>query len=148
MKTSSPALDKMFSTSTPCQSASHKMNDRHPGGLKLFVDHRPGRGDLKTCPGPSSAGSLDRRKANIHLPASIKQPRSLSVTQIMPGNGTSSTLMAKKIVPASISSFCTLTRRAPRMLPDPEASKHFKISQSSPNVDTSDVSFKLILSID
>jgi hypothetical protein len=147
MKGSNTNLDKMFSsaiTSTPCHSVNLKNKDNvkspmnGPHGLKFFVDPRSGRVDLKASLGPSSSESLDRRRTNIHFPTSIKQPRSMSVTQIMPMSGY--TTGGKKTVPASISSYCTLTRRAPRILPDPEASSKqlgvFKIPYPYPGVDS------------
>lgn len=147
MKSSNTTLDKMFSsaiTSTPC---NYKAKDKQfnvkspsngPHGLKFFIDPRSGRVDLKAPLGPSSAGSLDRRITNIHFPTSLRQPRSMSVTQIMPMNGI--TPIGKKIVPTSISSFCTLTRRTPRVLPNLEVSSNqmgtFKVPQSYSSLDT------------
>ncbi len=155
MKGSTTTLDKMFSsaiTSTPCHSVNHKFKDNvkspvnGPHGLKFFVDPRSGRVDLKASLGPTSSESLDRRRTNIHFPTSIRQLRSMSVTQIMPSCGTPNlnTPGGKKTVPASISSYCTLTRRAPRVLPDPEASSKslgvFKIPYSYSSLDSNKVS--------
>ena len=128
-------IDHSFScavTSTPAHHNNNNNNNNGPGsvrspmngphGIKFYVDPSSGRIDLKTPSDCVVAGSLDRRRANQKFPSSVHQPRSMSVSQMSafatPAT-VNSTSTYKRLLPSSVSSYCTLTRnKGQRLLPD------------------------------
>ena len=145
-------IDHSFScavTSTPAHSSSSNNNNNlnnsinicspsnGPHGIKFFVDPSSGRIDLKTPSDLVMAGSLDRRRANQKFPTSAHQPRSMSVSTFSTPAAVGTAAPHKRLLPASVSSYCTLTRnKGQRVLPDESvirasASSVFKVPSSS-----------------
>ena len=143
-------IDHSFScavTSTPAHSGSNNSNNNNinicspsngPHGIKFFVDPSSGRIDLKTPSDLVIAGSLDRRRANQKFPSSAHQPRSMSVSTFStPAAAIGTAAIHKRLLPASVSSYCTLTRnKGQRVLPDESvirasASSVFKVPSST-----------------
>ena len=112
-----------------------------PHGIKFFVDPS-GRIDLKTPSDLVIAGSLDRRRANQRFPATVQQPRSMSVSTFSTPTAPA-TLQHKRLLPASVSSYCTLTRnKGQRLLPDESvirssSSSVFKVPTSTSRLSVS-----------
>jgi hypothetical protein len=102
-------------TSTPANSFRSPSNGPH--GIKFFVDPTSGRIDLKAPSDGVVAGSLDRRRSVRQFPSTTQQPRSMSVTSFATPAVTST--VHKRLLPASVSSYCTLARnKGQRLLPD------------------------------
>ena len=127
-------LDHSFSCAVTSTPAHHNNNNNNepgsvrsplngPHGLKFYVDPSSGRIDLKTPSECVVAGSLDRRRANQKFPSSVHQPRSMSVSQMSafatPATINNNSSTYKRLLPSSVSSYCTLTRnKGQRLLPD------------------------------